>query len=255
MTTSPFPVTNTEKTDSQSILRDYNFIQQFGATSNLSLSYDDVVASAARVNQSTQTTPPVPLFLPVPYDPGQPEGAATYKQLSDNGILPIFIAAVRYLEGYRDNVQTGPNLLGLAAKTLVTPRLASVTASNGTQFLTFTSVGNLPHSSGTGVQGVPIDNNPEAAYVEIRNASTNALLTVSAGIHTGERIFGLTRAGGSTSPDSVEIEFRSRPVGASVQSSSAYTWELAQPVVLNIHYGYRQRLDQLDETAFRRIFG
>ncbi len=256
MATSPLPVSTTEKTDAKSILSDYNFIQQNGATSNPALNYDEVVAGAERVNLTTQTTPPSPLFLPVANDPSQPEGAAAYKQLADNGILPIFLAAVRYLEGYRNGVQTGPNILGLPSKCLVTTRIAyGATTTSGATFLTYTSFGNLLHSAGPNQQGVPVDANPDAAYVELRSSSTNALLTVAAGPHAGERIFGLTRAGGSTSPDSIEVEFRSHPVGSAPTSSVPYTWELTQPIVLNMHYGYRQRLDQMDETAFRRVFG
>lgn len=69
----------------------------------------------------------------------------------------------------------------------------------------------------------------------------------------GNRIFGRTNTGGSTSPNSVEVEFRSVPIGDDVSTSVAYTWERDQPTTIDIYYGFRERLDTMPETALRTV--
>ena len=73
------------------------------------------------------------------------------------------------------------------------------------------------------------------------------------GVHTGKRIYGRTRAGAATSPDSVEVEFRMVAKGAALSASSAYTWEPQHPVSVDLFYGFRERLDNLTETALRTV--
>jgi hypothetical protein len=77
----------------------------------------------------------------------------------------------------------------------------------------------------------------------------------AAGIHQGEKIYGLTRAGASTSPNSVEVAFYSVPAGGDISTQSTpYTWETAlSPAVVNIVYGYFEQLDEASEFTLRSI--
>lgn len=158
------------------------------------------------------------------------------------------------------------NLSNLAGKTLdahawVTNRkYDDGYASTNDTFITITSVGNLKHADATNRTGVPIQDgadagNHEATYVEIIDGyyGTESGLEVLSGDHVGKRIFGRTRAGSSTSPDSVEIEFRMVGKGQPLSSSLPYTWESGQPTQIDLYYGYRERADQLTETAFRTV--
>ncbi|NJO18691.1 MAG: hypothetical protein HC877_24085, partial [Thioploca sp.] len=67
----------------------------------------------------------------------------------------------------------------------------------------------------------------------------------------GYRVFGRTRAGSSTSPNSVEVEFRAVPDGYGAGPAVPYTWEAGQPTSVDMYYGYRECLDNMDENAFR----
>ncbi len=79
-------------------------------------------------------------------------------------------------------------------------------------------------------------------------------MTVTAGGHSGEKIFGITQNGSSTSPNSVEVAFYSVPHGGDISTAStAYTWEAAQPTSIDLFYRYFQRLDQADVNSFGRM--
>lgn len=69
--------------------------------------------------------------------------------------------------------------------------------------------------------------------------------------NAGNRIFGMTQAGSSTEPNSVEVKFYHLAHGAPLSVANAYTWERDQPTTVDVFYGFRQRLDQLDRAAFR----
>lgn len=151
------------------------------------------------------------------------------------------------------------NIFPLDEKLLNVNRIfySAAVASTNT-LITITSSGNLLHASSTNETGVPcFDTAPyvgdyTSSYVEITNTSTGAELFVIAGGHAGEKVFGLTEAGGSTSPNSVEIHFYSVPVGGNPASAStAYTWEAGQPTTINLVYGYGQRGDLLDLNCLR----
>jgi len=151
----------------------------------------------------------------------------------------------------------------LDAHALIESRyLENVSVSTGNAFITITDVGNLKHADSVDTLGVPVSDgydagNDFALFVEIVDATLDgygdgASLKVLTGINAGNRIFGLTRTGGSTSPDSVEIVFYSTPVNDwDLASAVAYTWEADQPNKINVDYGYRQRLDRLNENALR----
>lgn len=93
-------------------------------------------------------------------------------------------------------------------------------------------VATLKHSDAVDTTGVPcFDAAPwvgdwNTCFVEVGDAATGNELSVLAGLHMGERIFGITQAAGSTSPNSVNIKWYSCPNGGNIATSStAYTWE------------------------------
>ena len=72
------------------------------------------------------------------------------------------------------------------------------------------------------------------------------------GANVGNRIFGRTISG--SSPDSVNIEFRSIPVHEyDLSNSVPYSWESGQDNIISVIIGYRTCLNNLSEIAFRRL--
>ena len=129
-------------------------------------------------------------------------------------------------------------------------------------FITLSGVGLYPHSSVSSRVGVPcFDVAPyvgdfRSCYVEIANSATDNEMEVSTGPHTGEKIYGVTRAGSSTSPNSVEVLFYSAPRGTNYATTSTpYAWELGQPSLITCIYGFNKRLDQANEYDFRTFKG
>lgn len=155
------------------------------------------------------------------------------------------------------------NLTNIAGKTLDAHawvvnrvyRADPVLAGDG--YSTITATSQFPYADAVDRTGVPIwdgfdAGNWEATYVEIINPATENYLVAQGGITDGYRIFGRTRQGTSgIEPDSVEIEFRAVPFGADVSTSVAYTWDGYQPTTVDYYYGFRERADNLTETAFR----
>lgn len=156
------------------------------------------------------------------------------------------------------------NLSNIASKTLdahakVFNRqyFAQAVASTNT-FITVSDVGNVKHADATDRTGVPINDGADvgasgATFVRITDPLTGDELEVLSGGNEGQRIFGRTRAGASTSPNSVEVEFRSSALGTDIGTSAAYTWEATQPTSINLEIGYRKRLDLIGDTDFRLI--
>jgi hypothetical protein len=89
----------------------------------------------------------------------------------------------------------------------------------------------------------------------VSTGSTDGLnLRVLDGYQSGEKIFGLATAGSSLSPNSIEIHFYSMSViDWNFSSITPYIWEDGQPNIINISYGYRQRLDLFNENSIREI--
>ncbi len=143
------------------------------------------------------------------------------------------------------------------AKALVTNRkFAAQTVAATNTFVTLTSAGNMKSATSTDRTGIPINDgfdsgNDLATYVEVINPATEAALEVIS--DNTKRIYGRTRQGSSTSPNSVEVEFRQVTKGAALSTSTAYTWEAGQPTTIDLYYGYRDRLDNLAETALRTV--
>lgn len=129
----------------------------------------------------------------------------------------------------------------------------------GNTYITLSDPGNLKHATNIDTTGIPIYDgydSLESSLVKIVDGyyGTDNELTVLSGINAGNTIIGLTRKGSSISPNSVEIEFRSIPVGGNLASSVVYSWESGQPSKIHILYGYRERIDLTDENAFRMAF-
>lgn len=128
-------------------------------------------------------------------------------------------------------------------------------------YVIVTSTGNLKHANSVDQTGVPcFDLAPfvgdwTSCYVHIVDGySTGSELTVLAGPHKGERIFGITYDGYSTSPNSVAVHFYSAPFSANyVTTNTPYIWEVGQTTTINLLYGYNERLDILDKNAFRSV--
>lgn len=145
------------------------------------------------------------------------------------------------------------------AKSMVENReFYGVTVAATNTFITLSSAGNLKHADATDRTGVPVFDgydagNHEGTYVEIIDPATEAALEVLAGGDAGKRIYGRTRAGSSTSPNTVEVEFRAVAKGAQLSTSVAYTWESGQPTTVNMTYGFRCLLSDLDENALRQV--
>lgn len=155
------------------------------------------------------------------------------------------------------------NLSNIAGKTLDAHawvinrvfRADGVTLGDG--YSTITSAGNFTYADSVDKTGVPINDgfdagNHSATYVEIINPVNENYLVGVGGATDGYRIFGRTRQGTTgVEPNSVEIEFRAIPIGADITSSVSYTWDSGQPITVDFYYGFRERADQLTETAFR----
>jgi len=155
------------------------------------------------------------------------------------------------------------NLSNIAGKTtdakalIVNRKYENAFVTDGYTSITLTGVAAFDHADAIDRTGVPIfdgadagDNN--ATYAEIFDGYEAELLVLS-GPNAGNRIYGRMRAGGSASPDSVEVEFRSVPRGEPLSSSVAYIWEAGQPESIDIFYPYRERLDNMDENALRTV--
>jgi len=92
--------------------------------------------------------------------------------------------------------------------------------------------GTLKHADSTDTTGVPVfDAAPftsdyNSCFVWVTDQVTGNELYVLGGGNAGERIYGLTYGGSSSSPNSVEIHWYSAPPGSDISTSStAYNWE------------------------------
>jgi hypothetical protein len=233
----PVTLTAEEIQACEDILADYKDIQFQGAGETGS---DDFIVARKRVQDLVATDPPTPLRIPLGGDVNRPVRDRVFDQASDNGIMPIFLGLIRYLSD----------------RYLVTTRVeyAAAVSDPDTSYL-MSNPGSFLHSTGPTESGVPVEATlSEANYVVILSESAMAPLVVAGGLFAGERIFGRTVASGSTSPDSVTVEFRSAPIGADATvAGNPYTWEIGQPGSVNLYYGFRQNLLELDESAFRRV--
>lgn len=121
------------------------------------------------------------------------------------------------------------------------------------------SYGQLKHTDLINTLGIPcFDVVPHIGdfnncFVKVLDGYvTGSEMLVLGGAHAGERIFGVTNNGSSVSPNSVEVVFYSCPLWANINNySTPYTWEIGQPNVINIVYGYNQSLNNFDFNSLR----
>jgi len=152
------------------------------------------------------------------------------------------------------------NLTNIAGKTLdahawvVNRVYRADPVVSGDGYSTLTAASAFQYADSVDRTGVPIVDgfdaaNLEAHYVEIINPVTENYLIDG---YTGHRIFGRTRQGTTgVEPNTIEVEFRKVALGADISGSTAYTWDGYQPTTVDYYYGYRERADNLTETAFR----
>jgi hypothetical protein len=157
------------------------------------------------------------------------------------------------------------NLANLAGKTtdaqgfVFNRAIRAQTVAATDTLITITSAGNLRHSDAVNKTGVPCfdvapyvgDSN--ACYVMITDPVNSGELTAVGGAADGYVIFGLTQAGSSTSPNSVEVKFKAVQHGHNLADAIDYTWDASQPTTVDLTYGYFLPLDQADENSFRRL--
>lgn len=186
------------------------------------------------------------------------------------GTTNWYDAIPTYARPTATNVQVPANLTNIASKTtdavaynVNRAYFGQAVAATNTQ-VTVTSTGNLKHADAINLTGVPtFDTGPftgdyTSCYVHIVDGYSDGYaggeLSVLSGPYVGERIFGITYNGASTSPNSVEVHFYSAAYNVNYAvSPHPYTWEFGQPTTINLLYGYNERLDQLDQNAFRTV--
>lgn len=124
----------------------------------------------------------------------------------------------------------------------------------GQRYVTISDLGNLKHSDNIDLTGIPVIEDGYALsiyYVDILDQN-NDYIYVQDGYST-RRIFGITSSANSASPDSISIYFYYSIPGEAISTTHPYYWELTQTQTINLYYPYRERLDLLDENAFRSV--
>jgi len=113
----------------------------------------------------------------------------------------------------------------------------------------------LATTGGAGVTDVTVNTPGTAGNNTITETVVNAgfiVVGLAGGTaNGGQRIYGRMQAGGATEPNSVEVGLRSVAHGALLSTSVAYIWEKFQPTTLDIYFPFRERLDNMSETALR----
>lgn len=163
------------------------------------------------------------------------------------------------------NVNVDASLANIAGKTtdarglIINEFFYRQSVSSGQVKSTLFNTGNLRHSDSIDKTGVPCwdvapySGNYLACYTELLDGYSDGELLVLSGPHIGEKIFGLTNNGSSSSPDSVEVIFYSCPIGKDFSIySTPYTWEIGQSSLITCIYGYFKRLDLLADEDLRR---
>jgi hypothetical protein len=156
-------------------------------------------------------------------------GAPTLNITASNGGAAL-VSLVNDLAGYAGNVTI--------TETVANAGFIVTGMSGGTTVINLTN--NVPGTFGN---------------ISITETVANANFTVtgmSGGTtHAGYRIYGRTISTGATEPNSVVVAFRKVAPGAALSTSIAYTWEQGQPLLVDLYYGYRERMDLMSETAGR----
>ncbi len=147
------------------------------------------------------------------------------------------------------------------ARALVnTRKYESASTVNGQSFIFIPGmVGEFPYAKSVNRLGVPINDgvdagNLSAVYCDIIDQSDGVGFNVLTGTHAGDRIFGFSRKGGTgVDGNSFEVELRSIKDGYDIATSVSYTWEIGQPVVVDIYFPFRESFADMDESALRTM--
>lgn len=126
--------------------------------------------------------------------------------------------------------------------------------TTGQRYITISDPGNLKHSDNIDLTGIPVVEDGytlSTYYVDVLDQNGDYIY-VQDGYFT-RRIFGITSSNNSISPDSISIYFYYSIPGEAISTTHPYYWELAQTQTINLYYPYRERLDLLDENAFRAV--
>lgn len=179
--------------------------------------------------------------------------------------VSFFSAIPTYQRPTNTSTDVPANLLNIAGKTtdargfIINKIFYNSFININDTKLILNSIGNLKHSDSIDKTGVPCFDvapylgNFLSCYVELLDGYTDGEILVLSGVHAGEKIFGVTNGGTSTSPNSVEVIFYSCPIGSDINTNSTlYTWETNQVNKITCIYGFFQRLDLLPDDAFRR---
>lgn len=177
----------------------------------------------------------------------------------------------KYVRPEDQTTEVSVNLANIAGKTtdaktfIDNIKYYSVSANSGDSFLTLSAPGELKHADNINIIGIPINDgydsgNHEATFVSILSGdgyeTELSVLESQGAAQAGWRIFGRTRAGSSSSPNSVEIELRAVEPGQPLSTSVPYIWE-GQANLTNVIIGNRTSLNNLNESSFRKtlLFG
>lgn len=156
-----------------------------------------------------------------------------------------------YIRPDATNINIYANLKNISGKTtdakpfVITKKLnANINIGDG--YVVLNSTGNLHHSTSTNMLGVPVYDgydslNLESTFVDFDQT----------GAPDGYQIFGRTISNHSTSPNSVTVTFFKVATGSALSTATPYFWNSLQPSSLDFYYPYRERLDLIDENAFR----
>jgi hypothetical protein len=156
------------------------------------------------------------------------------------------------------NVNVPANLANIAGKTtdakpiITDQRFVNIPMSVGDSSFMLISPGNLKWADNIDTLGVPIFDgydigNWNATFVEVTDSSNREIVV------DGYRIFGIAYGGSGTSPDSFEVVLMQVLLGQDISTSVPYTWSLCAPTMINGYYPYRDRLDQMEDSALRNV--
>jgi hypothetical protein len=165
-----------------------------------------------------------------------------------------------YTRPTNTTIQVPTNLSNIASKTtdakafIFNRKFENQQIAVGQNYITISDPGNLKHADSIDLTGIPIVEDGYTLsiyYVDILDQNGNYIY-VQDGYST-RRVFGITSSDNSISPNSISIYFYYSIPGEAISTTHPYSWELTQTQNVDLYYPYRERLDLLDENAFRTI--
>lgn len=166
-----------------------------------------------------------------------------------------------YIRPDATTTDVSTNLANIAGKTtdattiVINNKIEDVIISSGDGYVLIPGPFNYANAINT--LGYPISDgydagNDAATFVYIVSDGYASPLNVLSGANAGDRIFGVAREGAfGTDGLAIEVEFRSVPFGQTLSSSVPYIWEVEQTDTVDMYFGFRERLDQVEDTYLR----